>query len=143
MCLVGLCSPTGIHLDVGYRYGQGLIGAKVGRAGQLVGAELVARATTCCSTSALHEPAGPDWPRVGFYAGRLPGHRRGDLGADHGTSFPFHPLGIVLGTLYNDGSPYWAPFLFAWICQRLALRYGSLPATALVPVFLGLFSATC
>ena len=56
------------------------------------------------------------------------------------TNFPLHPLGIIMGTLYRDGSPYWAPFLVAWIAQRLTLRYGSLPAyRKVVPAFIGLF----
>jgi len=42
--------------------------------------------------------------------------------------------------VYMDGSPYWAPFLVAWVAQRLTLRYGSLPAyRKVVPAFIGLF----
>jgi hypothetical protein len=52
--------------------------------------------------------------------------------------FPFHPAGYVLA---NTGTMYWlwCPFLIAWICKVLIIRYGGIKGyrTAL-PFFLGL-----
>lgn len=52
--------------------------------------------------------------------------------------FPFHPAGYVLA---NTGTMYWlwCPFLVAWTCKVLIIRYGGIKGyrTAL-PFFLGL-----
>ena len=89
---------------------------------------------------ALDSPTGPDWTRAGFYAGGVVLTVAVTWARTMVSNFPFHPLGIILGTLYNDWSPYWGPFLVAWIAQRLTLRYGSLPAyRRMVPFFLGAF----
>lgn len=52
--------------------------------------------------------------------------------------FPFHPAGYVLA---NTGTMYWlwCPFMIAWFCKVLIIRYGGIKAyrTAL-PFFLGL-----
>lgn len=139
MCVVGLALTYWYHLDVGYRYGQGLIGAKTGRAGQSWALSW-SRGNYVQLDRALESPAGPDWTRVGFYGGGLLLTAGVTWARMMLSNFPFHPLGIILGTLYNDASPYWAPFLMAWLAQRLTLRYGGLPAyRQTVPAFLGLF----
>ncbi len=139
MCALGLLLTYWYHLDVGYRYGQGLIGAKTGRAGRSWALNW-SRGNYVLLDRALDAPRGPDWTRVGFYAGGVVLTAGVTWARTMISNFPFHPLGIILGTLYNDWSPYWGPFLVAWIAQRLALRYGSLPAyRKLVPAFLGLF----
>ncbi|HCA48542.1 MAG TPA: hypothetical protein DEP45_14670 [Armatimonadetes bacterium] len=139
MCVVGLLLTYWYHLDVGYRYGQGLIGAKTGRAGQSWALSW-SRGNYVLLDRALVAPEGPDWTRIGFYGGGIVLTTAVTWARTMISNFPFHPLGIILGTLYGDSSPYWGPFLVAWLAQRLALRYGSLPAyRKLVPAFLGLF----
>lgn len=139
MCVVGLALTYWYHLDVGYRYGHGLIGAKTGRAGQSWALNW-SRGNYRLLDQALMNPTGPDWTRAGFYAGGAALTVAVTWARTLISSFPFHPLGIILGTLYGDGSPYWAPFLVAWLAQRITLRYGSLPAyRKVVPAFLGLF----
>ncbi len=138
-CLVGLLLTFWYHLDVGYKFGQGLIGAETGRAGRSWALNW-SRGNYVLLSRGLQDPQGPDWLRMGFYGGGLALTMLVTWARTMLSSFPFHPLGIILGTLYGDGTPYWAPFLVAWLVQRLALRYGSLPAyRRLVPGFLGLF----
>jgi hypothetical protein len=139
MCAVGLALTYWYHLDVGYTYGQGLIGARTGRAGQSWALNW-SRGNYRLLDQALAAPAGPDVTRMGFYAGGIVLTAGVTWARTMISNFPFHPLGIILGTLYGDASPYWAPFLVAWIAQRVTLRYGSLPAyRKVVPAFLGLF----
>ena len=139
MCVVGLALTYWYHLDVGYRYGQGLIGAKTGRAGQSWALNW-SRGNYRLLDQALDNPTGPDWTRIAFYGGGALLTTCVTLARTMVSSFPFHPLGVILGTLYGDHSPYWAPFLMAWLAQRITLRYGSLPAyRKVVPAFLGLF----
>ncbi|MBD3293497.1 MAG: hypothetical protein GF393_11275, partial [Armatimonadia bacterium] len=139
MCVVGLGMTYWYHLDVGYSHGHGLIGAKTGRAGRSWALNW-SRGNYVLLDRALDAPQGPDWMRIGFYAGGVALTAGVTWARTMISSFPFHPLGIILGTLYNDWSPYWAPFLVAWLAQRITLRYGSLPAyRKVVPAFLGLF----
>lgn len=52
--------------------------------------------------------------------------------------FPFHPAGYVLS---NTGTMYWlwCPFLIAWLCKVVVIRYGGIRGyRASVPFFLGL-----
>ncbi|MGC9317536.1 MAG: DUF6785 family protein [Armatimonadota bacterium] len=138
-CLVALGLTFWYHLDVGYKYGQGLIGAKTGRAGRSWALNW-SRGNYRLLDQALANPQGPDWTRVGFYGAGFALTAIVTYARMLISNFPFHPLGIIMGTLYNDWSPYWGPFLGAWIAQRLTLRYGSLPAyRRVVPAFLGLF----
>ncbi|MGD9497169.1 MAG: DUF6785 family protein [Armatimonadota bacterium] len=138
-CVVGLALTYWYHLDVGYKYGHGLIGAKTGRAGQ-AWALSWSRGNYVQLDRALTDPQGPDWTRIGFYGVGFALTALVTWARTMLSNFPFHPLGIILGTLYGDGTPYWAPFLVAWLAQRLTLRYGSLPAyRKVVPAFLGLF----
>jgi hypothetical protein len=139
ICLVGMAMAFWYHLDVGYKYGHGLIGAKTGRAGRAWGLNW-SRGNYQMLDRAIENPAGPDLTRLGFYAGGFLMTLAVTWARTVLTNFPLHPLGIIMGTLYRDGSPYWAPFLVAWIAQRLTLRYGSLPAyRKVVPAFIGLF----
>lgn len=138
-CLIAMALTFWYHLDVGYKYGQGLIGAKTGRAGRSWALNW-SRGNYNLLDRAVQSPQGPDWTRVGFYVGGFLLTAGVTWARTMISSFPFHPLGIILGTLYGDHSPYWSPFLGAWVFQRLALRYGSLPAyRRTVPAFLGLF----
>ncbi|MCD6359264.1 MAG: hypothetical protein J7M38_00275 [Armatimonadetes bacterium] len=139
ICVVGMAMAFWYHLDVGYKYGHGLIGAKTGRAGRAWGLNW-SRGNYRLLSRALDNPQGPDYTRLGFYgAGFLITLITTWLRMSI-SNFPLHPLGVILGTLYRDGSPYWAPFLVAWLAQRLTLRYGSLPAyRRVVPAFIGLF----
>jgi hypothetical protein len=138
ICVVALALTFWFHLDVGYRYGQGLIGAKVGRAGTGWGMSW-SKANYSMLETAFNNPSGPDFTRIAFYVAGFLFTGAVTLARTRLTSFPFHPLGFVMATLYGDWSPYWWPFLVAWLAQRLTLRYGSLPAyRKLVPLFLGL-----
>jgi hypothetical protein len=52
--------------------------------------------------------------------------------------FPFHPIGYALG---NTGTMYWLwmPFLIAWLCKTLIIRYGGIKTyRQALPFFLGL-----
>jgi magnesium-transporting ATPase (P-type) len=138
ICVVALALTFWFHLDVGYRYGQGLIGAKVGRAGTGWGMSW-SKGNYSMLETAFNKPSGPDFTRIAFYVAGFLFTGAVTLARTRLTSFPFHPLGFVMATLYGDWSPYWWPFLIAWLAQRLTLRYGSLPAyRKLVPLFLGL-----
>jgi len=137
-CVVGLGLTWWYHLDVGYRFGQGLIGAKAGRAGE-AWAFSWSRGQYNLLDQALRNPQPPRTPvlsayGVGFLAAGLMTLARGRF-----SGFPFHPLGFILATLYGDATPYWFAFLFAWVAQRITLRYGGLPLyRKVVPAFLGL-----
>ncbi len=139
MCVLALALTYWYHLDVGYRYGQGLIGAKTGRAGRSWALNW-SRGNYRLLDTALDSPQGPDRTRAGFYGAGFALTVIVTWARTMISSFPFHPLGIILGTLYGDWTPYWGPFLIAWLAQRLTLRYGGLPAYRnVVPAFLGLF----
>jgi Family of unknown function (DUF6785)/Domain of unknown function (DUF6784) len=137
-CVVGLGLTWWYHLDVGYRFGQGLIGEKTGRAGQSW-AFSWSRGQYNLLDQALRNPQAPQVPTVaaygiGFLAAGLMTFLRARFAA-----FPFHPVGFILGTLYGDSTPYWFAFLFAWTAQRITLRYGGLTLyRKVVPAFLGL-----
>ncbi len=138
ICLVGLALAMWFHLDVGYRYGQGLIGAKVGRAGT-GWAMAWSKGNYTLVEKALSRPGGPDLTRMIFYAAGAVFTAGVTIARSRLTNFPFHPLGFILATLYGDYSPYWGPFFIAWAAQRLVLRYGGLPLyRRAVPAFLGL-----
>ncbi|MGQ9731306.1 MAG: DUF6785 family protein, partial [Candidatus Zipacnadales bacterium] len=137
-CMVGLGLVWWYHLDVGYRYGQGLIGEKTGRAGQSWALNW-SRGQYTLLDMALNRPRGPEPPiliayGIGFvFALCLTAVR------SRFAMVPLHPIGFILGTLYGDSTPYWFAFLFAWVAQRIALRYGGLPLyRKAVPAFLGL-----
>jgi hypothetical protein len=137
-CLAGLAMAFWFHLDVGYHYGQGMIGAKVGRAGTGWAFSWSTGNYTLLQR-ALEKPTGPDLTKLAFYGAGALFTGVVTIARSRLTSFPFHPLGFILATLYGDFSPYWWPFFVAWAAQRLALRYGSLPLyRRTVPVFLGL-----
>ncbi|MEN6304932.1 MAG: DUF6785 family protein [Armatimonadia bacterium] len=137
-CVVGLALAYWFHLDVGYKYGQGLIGAKIGRAGT-GWAMSWSKGNYNLIRNALDKPTGPDFLRLAFYAAGFLFTTGLTLARTHLTAFPLHPLGFVMATLYGDHSPYWFPFFVAWLAQRLALRYGGLPLyRKTVPIFLGL-----
>ena len=138
ICVVAIAITFWFHLDVGYRYGQGMIGAKIGRAGTGWGMSW-SKGNYSLLESAFSRPSGPDLTRIIFYVAGFLFTGAITLARTRLTSFPFHPLGFVMATLYGDWSPYWWPFLVAWLAQRLTLRYGSLPGyRKLVPLFLGL-----
>ena len=138
ICVLGLALAFWFHLDVGYKYGQGMIGAKVGRAGTGWGMQW-SKGNYTLLERVFSAPTGPDFTRLAFYAAGFLFTGGLTLARTHLTSFAFHPLGFVMATLYGDFSPYWWPFLVAWVSQRLALHYGSLPLyRKTVPVFLGL-----
>lgn len=137
-CVVGLAMTWWYHLDVGYKYGQGLIGAKTGRAGRSWAMNW-SRGQYMQLQQALWQARGPQ-PSIlaaygsGCFLALLLTVLRARFAA-----FPLHPLGLMLGTLYGDYSPYWWPFLLAWVAQRATLRYGGLSLyRRLVPGFLGL-----
>jgi len=127
------------HLKIGYRYGQAFYYAPEGREHR-TWAQNWSSYNYRLLDAGTEKPAGPDRARSVAYAAGLVGTGAITWARLNTSSFPLHPLGIVMGTLYNDGSPYWAPFLIAWLGQQLALRYGGLPAyRRMVPFFLGLF----
>jgi len=127
------------HLDLGYTYGQAFYFAGEGREHRTWPLNW-SRQYYRFLDLALDNPQGPDRARVTGYAAGFAATAAITWGRLNLSAFPLHPLGVVLGTLYNDWSPYWAPFLFAWLAQRLALRYGGLPAyRRFVPAWLGMF----
>lgn len=140
-CAVGMALVWWYHLDVGYRYGQGLIGEKTGRAGQSWALNW-SRGQYQLLAHALNRPSGPEAPiltayGIGFAFALLLTFLRARF-----ANLPFHPIGFILGTLYGDYTPYWFAFLFAWTAQRITLRYGGLPLyRKVVPAFLGLVFA--
>jgi len=137
-CVVGMALVWWYHLDVGYRYGQGLIGEKTGRAGQSWALSW-SRGQYQLLDRALNYPRGPETPVVGAYGIGFLFALLLTLLRARFTSIPFHPIGFILGTLYGDSTPYWFAFLFAWTAQRITLRYGGLPLyRKVVPAFLGL-----
>jgi hypothetical protein len=139
VCLLSMGLALWNHLDIGYRFGQAFFFAREGREHRTWPLNW-SRGQYRWLDRALDNPQGPDWQRAWFYAGGFVATLLVTLGRIRIANFPFHPLGIIMGTLYNDWSPYWGPFLIAWIFQRLTLRYGSLPAYRnAVPAFLGLF----
>ncbi|MFQ5810806.1 MAG: DUF6785 family protein, partial [Armatimonadota bacterium] len=138
ICLVAMLLTWWYHLDVGYRYGQALIGAKIGRAGRSWAMNW-SRGQYTQLSDALTRPRGPESPILGAYGAGLAFTVLLTVLRTRFCNFPFHPLGLILGTLYGDHSPYWWPFLVCWIAQRATLRYGGLPTyRKLVPLFLGL-----
>lgn len=138
-CFIAVFLAFWTQLDIGYRYGQAFFFAAEGQEHR-TWAQSWSSYNYQLLRQGVDKPEGPDWPRVAGYAGGFLGTVLLTWGRLGLSAFPLHPLGVVMGTLYNDGSPYWAPFLIAWVVQRLALRYGSMPAyRRLVPMFLGLF----
>ncbi len=136
--VVAIALAFWFHLDVGYKFGQGLIGAKIGRAGT-GWAMSWSKGNYSLLEKTFSKPAGPELPRLIFYAAGCLFTAGLTLARTHLTNFPLHPLGFVMATLYGDHSPYWWPFFVAWAAQRLALRYGGLPLyRKFVPLFLGL-----
>jgi len=137
-CAVGLGLTWWYHLDVGYRFGQGLIGAKAGRASE-AWAFSWSRGQYNLLDQALHNPQPPRTPVLGAYGVGFLAAGLMTLARARFSAFPFHPLGFILATLYGDATPYWFAFLFAWVAQRITLRYGGLPLyRKVVPAFLGL-----
>ena len=138
-CLLAGALAFWTHLDLGYRYGQAFYFAGQGGEHRTWPINW-SRGQYQFLDRALEDPKGPDLAYVSAYIAGFVVTTLITWGRLTITSFPLHPLGMVMGTLYNDGSPYWGPFLVAWLVQRLALRYGSLPAyRRLVPAFVGLF----
>ncbi len=137
-CVVGLLLTWWYHLDVGYKYGQGLIGAKTGRAGKAWALNW-SRGNYQLLHRAINQPRGPEMPILGAYgAGFIFAGALTVMRAKF-SSFPFHPIGFILGTLYGDSTPYWFAFLFAWTAQRITLRYGGLQLyRKAVPAFIGM-----
>jgi len=134
----GLAMAWWYHLDVGYHYGQAMIGAGAGRIGRAWSFNW-SRGQYMLLRLAIDRPEGPRVPQLIAYAvgflfawGLIVARMRL-------SNFPFHPLGFILGTLYGENTPYWFPFLIAWAGQRTALRYGGFVLyRRLVPAFLGL-----
>jgi len=138
VCVVALGITFWYHLDVGYTLGQGLIGSRSGERSLGWGFNW-SRGEYSVVQTGLDRPQGPDYERLGFYGGGFVFTWLLTMARIRLTNFPFHPLGFLLATLYGDHTPYWFPFLFAWTCQRLALRYGGYKLyRRFVPLFLGL-----
>jgi len=136
--LAGMALTWWYHLDVGYRYGQGLIGAKAGQAGW-AWAFSWSRGQYSLLRAALDRPRGPEPTILAAYGSGFAFAVLLTVLRSRFWAFPFHPVGFILATLYGDYTPYWFPFLVAWLGQRIALRYGGLPLyRKLVPGFIGL-----
>ncbi len=138
VCAVALGLTFWYHLDVGYSVGQVLIGSRSGE--QSIGWGFSwSRGEYQVVRAAMDRPTGPNFTQMGFYGAGFLITSLLTVARIRITSFPLHPLGFLLATLYGDYSPYWFPFLFAWTCQRLLLRYGGLKLyRRFVPLFLGL-----
>lgn len=138
VCAVALGITLWYHLDVGYTYGQALIGS---RAGELsIGWGLSwSRGNYNILRAGLDHPVGPDLTRMVFYGAGFLVTCLLTMARMRLTNFPLHPLGFLFATLYGEHTPYWFPFLFAWTCQRLLLHYGGFKLyRRAVPLFLGL-----
>lgn len=136
--VAGMALAWWYHLDVGYRYGEAMIGAEAGRMGT-AWAFNWSRGQYLLLERAIEKPQPPLIPQVIAYAGGF-GFAWAMLFARlRFSNFPFSPLGFILATLYGENTPYWFPFLVAWTGQRAALRYGGfLLYRRLVPAFLGI-----
>ncbi len=138
ICAVALGITYWYHLDVGYTFGQAMIGSRSGELSLGWGFNW-SKGEYSVLQLAMERPQGPDWNRAGFYGAGFAFTALLTMARTRITSFPFHPLGFLLATLYGDYTPYWFPFLFAWICQRIFLRYGGLKLyRKFVPLFLGI-----
>lgn len=138
-CFIAVFLAFYNHLTIDYRYGQAFYYAPEGREHR-TWAQNWSSYNYRLLDAGTDKPAGTDQTRAVAYAAGLAGTGAITWARLNLSSFPLHPLGVVMGTLYNDWSPYWAPFLVAWLAQQLTLRYGGLPAyRRMVPFFLGLF----
>lgn len=138
VCAIALCITFWYHLDVGYKLGQILIGSRSGEQSISWGFNW-SRGEYGVIRAAIDRPTGPDFTRIGFYAGGFLFTSLLTVARTRITNFPLHPLGFLLATLYGDNTPYWFPFFLAWVAQRLFLRYGGLKMyRRYVPLFLGL-----
>ncbi len=138
-CFIAVFLAFASQLTIGYRYGQAFYSAKEGREHR-TWAQNWSSYNYRLLDRGMDKPQGPDRARSVAYVAGLVGTGAITWARLNVSNFPLHPLGVVMGTLYNDWSPYWAPFLIAWLAQQLTLRYGGLPAyRRMVPLFLGLF----
>ena len=138
VCAVALGLTFWYHLDVGYKLGQVLIGSRAGEQRISWGFSW-SRGEHSIIRAGMDHPRGPDFLRMGFYGAGFLFTSLLTLARMRLTNFPFHPLGFLLATLYGQHTPYWFPFLVAWTCQRLFLRYGGFKMyRRFVPLFLGL-----
>jgi len=138
VCAVALAITFWYHLDVGYTFGQAMIGSRSGELSLGWGFNW-SKGEYSVLQLAIERPQGPDWTRAGFYGAGFVFTGLLTMARTRITSFPLHPLGFLLATLYGDYTPYWFPFLFAWVCQQVFLRYGGLKLyRKFVPLFLGI-----
>lgn len=136
--VVGMMLAWWYHLDVGYRYGQAMIGSAAGRIGR-AWAFNWSRGQYMLLRRAMDAPRGPLPAQVIAYIVGFAFCWALIAARMRISNFPFHPLGFILGTLYGEVTPYWFPFVVAWAGQRTALRYGGFSLyRRLVPAFLGL-----
>ena len=127
------------HLDRGYEVGSAFADVRDGREHRTWPINW-SRYHYRFLDRALENAQGPDVARSVAYGAGFMATAGITWARLNVSNFPLHPLGVVMGTLYNDWSPYWGPFLIAWLMQRLMLRYGGLPAyRRMVPGFVGLF----
>ncbi len=135
---VGMLLAWWYHLDVGYRYGQAMIGAAAGRIGR-AWAFNWSRGQYMLLRRAIDTPQPPQVSQVVAYLVGFGFAWALIIARMKISNFPFHPLGFILGTLYGEVTPYWFPFIVAWAGQRTALRYGGFSLyRRLVPGFLGI-----
>ncbi len=134
--LFGLACGYWVHLTAYYRYGQNLVEGGLGQGDYRTTVALQEYTTL---SGFLTTPRPPDVTRttftgIGFFIViALTVLRTFFL------RFPLHPLGFLLGTLYGPVTPYWGPFLIAWLCRRVALWLGGAKLyRQLIPAFLGL-----
>lgn len=138
ICAVALGITFWYHLDVGYTFGQILIGSRSGEQSISWGFNW-SRGEYTVLRQGLDFPASPDFTRMIAYACGLGFTALLSALRMRLSNFPFHPLGFLFGTLYGESTPYWFPFLVAWSFQRLFLRYGGFRMyRRFVPLFLGL-----
>jgi len=136
VCVIGILLAFWQTLGVNYRDGHELVIAKQG--GFSVANDF-SRVQYLMLSAEAAEPSGPDWTRVGFYAAGLVMGLGVAWGRMAIPGFPLHPAGLILATLDGEGGSRWAPFLMAWVAQRIALRYGGQGAyRRAIPGFLGM-----
>ncbi len=134
--LVGLAAAYWAHLSAYYAQGSNLI-ASAGTIGEY--RDTQAREEYELMATQLSSPPFRSMPRLVATAGGFGFAALLMLLRQRMPGFPFHPLGFLMATAYQDSDNTWFPMLVAWLCKFIALRAGGLPLYRRgMPLFLGL-----
>lgn len=129
--LVGTLAGLYFCLTVWYQFGAGSAKVEPWRTGQ--GAQPFREAEGYLNNPPLFNPVGLGFCGIGIAFAMFLSFMRVQF-----IWFPFHPVGYALA---NTGTMYWLwmPFLLAWLCKVLLIRYGGIKTyRQALPFFLGL-----